>query len=136
MNGRADPSSPGLTGQTLGEFFVRRLLGRGGMGESTKPTKTALQRRVALKVLREELVKDPTYLQRFQAEARTIARIQQSEHRLRHHHRGARSGPFQSRWNFVDGRNLREHITRQGALEEKEVVAILKKTAAALAARS
>lgn len=126
-----DPSGAGLAGQTLGEFFVRRLLGRGGMGEVYEADQTALQRRVALKVLREELVKDPTYLQRFQAEARTIARIQHpnivsvitiGERGLIHF----------IAMEFVDGRNLRDHISRQGALEEKEVVAILKKTAAAL----
>ena len=126
-----DPSSAGLAGQTLGEFFVRRLLGRGGMGEVYEADQTALQRRVALKVLREELVKDPTYLQRFQAEARTIARIQHpnivSVITI-----GERGRIHFMAMEFVDGRNLRDHISRQGALEEKEVVAILKKTAAAL----
>jgi serine/threonine protein kinase len=126
-----DPSGAGLAGQTLGEFFVRRLLGRGGMGEVYEADQTALQRRVALKVLREELVKDPTYLQRFQAEARTIARIQHpnivSVITI-----GERDHIHFMAMEFVDGRNLRDHISRQGALEEKEVVAILKKTAAAL----
>src|SRR5262245_53656526 len=126
-----DPSSGGLAGQTLGEFFVRRLLGRGGMGEVYEADQTALQRRVALKVLREELVNDPTYLQRFQAEARTIARIQHpnivSVITI-----GEREGTHFMAMEFVDGRNLRDHIARQGALEEKDAVAILKKTAAAL----
>ena len=126
-----DPSGAGLAGQTLGEFFVRRLLGRGGMGEVYEADQTALQRRVALKVLREELVKDPTYLQRFQAEARTIARIQHpnivSVITI-----GERDQVHFMAMEFVDGRNLRDHIARQGALEEKEVVAVLKKTSAAL----
>jgi tRNA A-37 threonylcarbamoyl transferase component Bud32 len=121
----------GLVGQTLGEFFVRRLLGSGGMGDVYEADQTALQRRVALKVLREELVKDPAYLHRFQAEARTIARIQHpnivSVITI-----GERSGTHFMAMEFVDGRNLRDHIARQGALEEKDAVAILKKTAAAL----
>jgi tRNA A-37 threonylcarbamoyl transferase component Bud32 len=126
-----DDSTIGLVGQTLGEFFVRRLLGRGGMGEVYEADQTALQRRVALKVLREELVKDPAYLHRFQAEARTIARIQHpnivSVITI-----GERDAVHYMAMEFVDGRNLRDHIARQGALEEKEAVAILKKTAAAL----
>jgi eukaryotic-like serine/threonine-protein kinase len=126
-----EPETPPLIGQTLGEFHVRRLLGQGGMGEVYEADQTALQRRVALKVLREELVKDPTYLQRFQAEARTIARIQHpnivSVITI-----GERDGKHYMAMEFVDGRNLRDHIARQGALDEKDVVAILKKTAAAL----
>ena len=127
----SDPEMPGLIGQTLGEFYVRRLLGRGGMGEVYEADQTALQRRVALKVLREDLVKDPSYLQRFQAEARTIARIQHpnivSVITI-----GERGATHFMAMEFVDGRNLRDHIARQGALDEKDVVAILKKTAAAL----
>jgi len=126
-----DDRTAGLAGQTLGEFYVRRLLGGGGMGEVYEADQTALQRRVAIKVLREELVKDPAYLHRFQAEARTIARIQHpnivSVITI-----GERAGVHFMAMEFVDGRNLRDHIARQGALEEKEVLAILKKTAAAL----
>jgi len=91
------------------------------MGEVYEADQTALQRRVALKVLREELVKDPTYCSAFQAEARTIAEIQHPNIVSVHHHRERGQVHFIA-MEFVDGRNLREHITRQGALEEKEVV--------------
>src|SRR5919206_3900375 len=64
-----------LTGVTLGDFQVERLLGRGGMGEVYLARQISLQRPVALKVLRPDLLTKPTYLSRFEAEAMTVARL-------------------------------------------------------------
>ena len=47
QNGQAD-----LTGVTIGDFQVEKLLGRGGMGEVYLATQLSLDRSVALKVLR------------------------------------------------------------------------------------
>src|SRR4029077_10119866 len=44
-----------LTGTTLGDFQVKRLLGRGGMGQVYLATQTSLNRSVALKVLHPRL---------------------------------------------------------------------------------
>ena len=57
-----------LTGATLGDFLVERLLGRGGMGEVYLARQVSLNRPVALKVLRPDLLTKPTYLSRFEAE--------------------------------------------------------------------
>src|SRR2546429_7408120 len=64
-----------LTGVTLGDFQVERLLGRGGMGEVYLARQVSLNRPVALKVLRPDLLTKPTYLSRFEAEATTVAKL-------------------------------------------------------------
>src|SRR5262245_33751892 len=64
-----------LTGVTLGDFEVERLLGRGGMGEVYLARQISLRRPVALKVLRPDLLTKPTYLSRFEAEATTVAKL-------------------------------------------------------------
>jgi serine/threonine protein kinase/Flp pilus assembly protein TadD len=59
----------------LGEYRLVREIGRGGMGVVYEAEQESLGRRVALKVLPPEAVRDPRYLQRFQREARAAARL-------------------------------------------------------------
>src|SRR5437868_10379725 len=69
------PASRDLTGTTLGDFRVERQLGRGGMGEVYLATQISLNRPVALKVLRPDMLANPTYLSRFEAEAWAAAKL-------------------------------------------------------------
>src|SRR5262249_46988931 len=62
-------------GAPVGGFQVERLLGRGGMGEVYLATQISLNRPVALKVLRPDLLTKPTYLSRFEAEATAVAKL-------------------------------------------------------------
>lgn len=59
----------------LGEFAITRELGRGGMGIVYEARQESLDRRVALKVLPRSVLLDRTALDRFQREARAIARL-------------------------------------------------------------
>ena len=70
------PSS--LTGQVIGKYRVLEALGRGGMAQVYRAYHPQLDRYVAMKVLRSDLVDDKEFLARFQREARAIAS-------LRHH---------------------------------------------------
>jgi serine/threonine protein kinase/WD40 repeat protein len=57
----------------LGDFRLRREVGRGGMGIVYEAEQISLQRRVALKVLPFAAMLDPRQLQRFHNEARAAA---------------------------------------------------------------
>ena len=71
-----DPSAHrDLTGVTLGDFQVEKLLGRGGMGEVYLATQLSLNRPVALKVLRANYASNPTYLGRLRSEATAVAKL-------------------------------------------------------------
>ena len=71
-----DPSARrDLTGVTLGDFRVERLLGFGGMGEVYRARDSRLQRDVALKALPDAVSEDPDRLLRFEREARLLAAI-------------------------------------------------------------
>jgi eukaryotic-like serine/threonine-protein kinase len=63
-------------GTRLGPYEVVAPLGEGGMGEVYRATDTRLDRTVALKVLGAETVRDPAARERFEREARLIARLQ------------------------------------------------------------
>src|SRR5215470_13697632 len=64
-----------LTGLTLGDFQVERLLGRGGMGNVYLATQVSLNRPVALKVLRPDVMSKPGYRERLRAEAINVAKL-------------------------------------------------------------
>ena len=57
-------------GSTLGPYRMMRLLGKGGMGEVYLAQDTRLDRKVALKLLSAEFIKDAERILRFTQEAR------------------------------------------------------------------
>ena len=64
-----------LEGQTLGRYRVLEPLGRGGMARVYRAYHPHLDRYVAIKVLRSDLMEDEEFLARFQREARAVAAL-------------------------------------------------------------
>jgi tRNA A-37 threonylcarbamoyl transferase component Bud32 len=64
-----------LEGRTLGKYRVLEPLGRGGMAQVYRAYHPQLDRYVAVKVLRSDLVEDEEFLSRFQREARAVAAL-------------------------------------------------------------
>jgi tRNA A-37 threonylcarbamoyl transferase component Bud32 len=58
-----------------GRYRIARLLGRGGMAEVYEGFDERLHRNVAIKVLRPEMAAEPEVRRRFEAEARSAARL-------------------------------------------------------------
>src|ERR1041385_664605 len=63
------------SGTTLGPYEVLAPLGAGGMGEVYRARDSRLDRVVALKVLPEQMAKDPVALARFVREAKAVAAL-------------------------------------------------------------
>jgi predicted Ser/Thr protein kinase len=64
-----------VIGQTLKNYQVEEILGKGGMGVVYRARDTRLNRSVALKVLRPEVVQDPDRRRRFIQEARAASSV-------------------------------------------------------------
>jgi tRNA A-37 threonylcarbamoyl transferase component Bud32 len=64
-----------LEGMNLGKYQLRAQLGHGGMASVYRAYHPQLDRFVAVKVLRGELVDDPEFLARFQREAKIVAAL-------------------------------------------------------------
>src|SRR5688572_12529761 len=62
-------------GKVVGSYRLEQLLGEGGMGFVYLAEHVRLGRRVALKMLRQELAATPQVVKRFFAEARAVNRI-------------------------------------------------------------
>jgi serine/threonine protein kinase len=64
-----------LEGQTLGKYRILEPLGRGGMAQVFKAYHPQLDRYVAVKILRSDLVEEEEFLARFRREARAVAAL-------------------------------------------------------------
>jgi eukaryotic-like serine/threonine-protein kinase len=61
--------------KTIGQYEIRELLGEGGLGQVHAAFDTVLQRDVAVKSLRPELLNDTNFVDRFRVEATSLARL-------------------------------------------------------------
>jgi len=64
-----------MPGTHLGHYIVTEKIAQGGMGAVFKALEPALERYVAIKVLRPEFAMDEEYIQNFQEEARAVAAL-------------------------------------------------------------
>jgi serine/threonine protein kinase len=65
-----------LSGKTLGQYKITNPIGEGGMSSLYKAYQAGMDRYVAIKVLPRHIASDPEFVQRFEQEARIIAKLQ------------------------------------------------------------
>jgi CheY-like chemotaxis protein len=121
-----------VTGAVLGgRYEIETLLGAGGMGVVYRALDRELGERVALKIVRRELLNDETARARFREEIRLARRI---SHRnvVRTHDLGESDGNWFVTMECVEGVTLRRLLDSRGALAESAVVALGTQLARAL----
>src|SRR6266403_4300249 len=122
------------TGTDFGpRYHVESLLGSGGMGKVYKARDRELDRTVAIKVLRPDLMTDPMALQRFKHELLLASSISHPNI-LRIHDLGEYNAVKFISMAYVDGGDLTQALRKEGRLPFERVLNILKQLAAALAA--
>ena len=121
---------PVQPGTTLGPFRIIALLGRGGMASVYKAYQAKLDRHVALKVLPQEFLHDPTFAKRFEREAMVVAKLEHPNI-VPIYDYGIDDGiPWMSMRMLPVG-SLAD-LLKQGRLDRRRVVAILTQVAEAL----
>jgi PAS domain S-box-containing protein len=97
-------------GAQLGTHELLGLLGKGGMGEVYRALDTKLKREVAIKILPDELSRDPDRLSRFQREAEMLASLNHPNIAAIYDLQEARGSHFLV-LELVEGKTLAEHIS-------------------------
>ncbi len=109
-----------------GRYRLERRRGRGGMGAVYEATDTALERRVAVKVIRDDLVGSAEAAERFRQEARAAASFSHpSVVTVFDFGVAAETRAFLV-MELLDGRTLREELREQKRLLPSRTVAILR----------
>ena len=108
VNDQAEESS-----RTLGDFRLLRKLGQGGMAEVWLAEQTSLKRRVALKLLREELMQDEKYVARFQREASAAGGLNHPNI-VQVHTVGEEQGQHYIAQEYVKGQTLKQYLRKKG----------------------
>jgi serine/threonine protein kinase/DNA-binding response OmpR family regulator len=105
----------------IGNYEVVDRLGAGGMGTVFKARHRRMKRIVALKILPRSLAGDVTFVQRFQREVETIARLAHPNIVMAYDADEDEAGPFLA-MEFVDGLDLASLVKKQGPLSVALVV--------------
>ena len=138
--GRSAPTSGGesskkkdvdYTGEMVGEFRLLRKLGKGGMGNVYLAEQTSLGRYVALKLVREDQLDDPTTLERFKTEAMAAASLNHPNI-VQVYQIGKVDHTNYIVQEYVQGTNLREWLSKKGPPNLEVAMHIIRQIAIAL----
>lgn len=138
-----DPPAAAELSRQLPNLDVLELLGQGGMGAVYKARQIKLDRPVALKIIRPESADDAAFSERFNREARTLARLSHPNIVSVHDFgevqapvpAGADKGDHNPLYYFVmeyvDGTNLRQ-VIQSGNLQAGQALPIIAQICEAL----
>ena len=127
------PKLRNLSGSRLGDFEVERLIGRGGMGEVYLGQQISLNREVAIKVLRPDLLTNATYLRRFEVEAWSAAKLNHPNI-VTIYLLGDVEGLRFIVMEYVRGTNLREYLLKKGRADLPLGLSIMRQAGMAVGA--
>jgi serine/threonine-protein kinase len=129
------PGADKLVGTVLSDRYrIIRQIGEGGMGLVYEAEHITIEKRVALKVLRDDFSGRPEVVERFKQEAKSATRIG-SEHIIDISDFGVTpSGASYFAMEFLDGEDLASRLEREGQVPLERAVDIILQCCKALGA--
>jgi serine/threonine-protein kinase len=111
-------------GQVVGDRYrVVRKLGGGGMADVYLCEDLTLGRKIAIKVLLQRYLNDPTFVERFRREAKAAAGLNQ-QNLVSIYDWGEVDGTYYIAMEYVEGETLKDLIRRRGRLSGNEAVLV------------
>jgi serine/threonine-protein kinase len=131
----SQPAGDPLVGTTVaGRYKVIKLLGEGGMGQVYLAEHSAIEKRVALKVLRAEYAHKGEIVTRFQQEAISASRIKHPNVLDVFDFGQLENGCFYLAMEFLDGNDLADELQRSRVLQPARALPIAMQICRALSA--
>jgi serine/threonine protein kinase/tetratricopeptide (TPR) repeat protein len=119
-----------MLGSKLGPYEIREEIGRGGMATVYRAYQPTVDRDVAIKVITKAIAHDDSVIQRFQREARLIARLEHPHILPVYDFDGGHDPPYIV-MRYLDTGTLKE-VLRQGALPPEVTSYLMRQVCAAL----
>lgn len=128
----ADLTLAHLPRTLAGRYRLERRLGRGGMGTVYEAADSGLERRVAVKVLREHLAESDEAARRFKLEARAAAGFAHPNVVTVHDYGVAEGRRAFLVMELLEGATLRDELKRRSRLEADRTVEVFRGVCAAV----
>ena len=119
-----------MLGERIGSYEVLEEIGRGGMATVYRARQASVDRDVAIKAIRGGIASDPDAVQRFQREARLIARLEHPHILPIYDFDGAHDPPYLV-MRYMDTGTL-EDVMEQGLLPHNEIAYLMRQVCSAL----
>jgi transcriptional regulator with XRE-family HTH domain len=119
------------TGTVIAGYRIESVIGQGGMGVVYRATHLALDRAVALKVIKPELANEERFRRRFERESRLAASLHHP-HIVTIHDAREEEGFLMIVMHYVDGIDLGPVMEREGRVEPVRAVTICSQVGSAL----
>jgi serine/threonine protein kinase len=107
-----------LQGQTLGKYRILEQLGRGGMAQVYRAYHPQLDRYVAVKVLRSDLLEEEEFLTRFRREAQSVANLRHPNI-VQIHDFDVQDDIYYMVMELLEGDTLKAQLTERRSSEER-----------------
>lgn len=118
-------------GSQLGNYRLKRLIGKGGFGHVWEAEDTVMDRAVALKLLRSDYSDNDKFRQRLFREARAAGRLHEP-HVVPIHHCGEVDGQLYIDMRLIVGTDLETVLSQKGPMTPARAVAVVHQVATAL----
>lgn len=115
----------------LGDFELKKRLGKGGMGEVFLARQTSLDRLVAIKTLSKQLAKQEDFVARFLREARSMAKLDHTNI-VRVYAADSYKGVHYAAIEYIDGRSVQDWLNQDKQMSIGDAVHIAVVSAEAL----
>ena len=131
---QANVSDPLIGTVVSGRFRIEDLVGQGGMGKVYRARHLALERTVVLKMLKPQLLEDPTLVGRFEREAKAASRLNHPNViQVLDFGRLENDGTLYIVMEHVQGKDLRLVLRDEWPLAEERLCNIMAQVCSALA---